>query len=87
MQVVMEKFFHWVFGGVGFAIIAAALTLSLLCFLSARGMARRRSRTLSLVTAGVCCLSGPLGIALGVFTFIVLSKPETGRLYERGPDL
>jgi hypothetical protein len=75
------ELFTWLFSLIGFAVMAAALTVALLCFLSARGMGRRRNRTLSLVVAGVLCMTGLLGIALGVFTFIVLLKPEAERLY------
>jgi hypothetical protein len=71
----------WIFGLIGVVVVVAALTLAVLCVLSARGMQTRRRRTLSLVTAGLLCLTGLLGIALGVFTFIVLLKPETERLY------
>jgi hypothetical protein len=77
----MGAMFKWFFTGFGIAIMVAALAVSLLCFLSGRAMTRRRNRTLSLVVAGVVCLTGLLGIALGVFTFIVLLKPEAERLY------
>jgi hypothetical protein len=77
----LGSMFTWLFTGVGVAIMVAALAVSLLCFLSARAMTRRRNRTLSLVVAGLLCLTGLLGIALGVFTFIVLLKPEAERLY------
>ena len=76
-----SEFFIWLFTAIGVGVMVAALTVSLLCFLSARGMATRRNRTLSLVVAGILCVTGLLGIALGVFTFIVLLKPETERLY------
>src|SRR5262245_20142071 len=76
-----KELFTWFFSIFGFVFMAAALTVSLLCFLSARALDRRQSRTFSLVVAGVLCLTGMLGIALGVFTFIVLLKPETERLY------
>ena len=75
------ELFQWMFGIVGGVLMVAALTVALLSFLSGRAIARRRNRTLSLVVAGVLCLTGLLGVALGVFTFIVLLKPETERLY------
>ncbi len=77
--------FTFMFTGIGAAIVVAALTVAVLCVLSGRGMMLRRRRTLSLVVAGILCLTGPLGIALGVFTFIVLLKPETERLYAEAP--
>jgi hypothetical protein len=81
MAAVIKSFFT----AFGIVFIVAALAVSLLCFLSARALDRRRSRTLSLVVAGVLCMTGLLGIALGVFTFIVLLKPETERLYAAAP--
>ena len=77
--------FDWMLGAVGVVIVLWSLTIAVLCVLSARGLAARRSRTLSLVVAGILCVTGVLGIALGVFTFIVLLKPETERLYAATP--
>jgi heme/copper-type cytochrome/quinol oxidase subunit 2 len=73
---------------IGVGIIVVALTAAVLCFLSARALARHTNRTLSLVVAGVCCVTGLgtlLGLVLGVFTFIVLLKPEAERLYAGAP--
>ena len=75
------ELFQWLFGILGFVVMAVALTIALLSFLSGRAIARRRSRTFSLVVAGILCLTGPIGIALGVFTLVVLLKPEAERLY------
>jgi MFS family permease len=77
------KMFSLLFGGVGVAIIVLALTLATLCFLSGRAIARHDNRTLSLVVAGIVCLTGVLGVVLGVFTFVLLLKPEAERLYAR----
>ena len=71
------------FATVGGVIILGSLTLAVLCFLSARGLAGHRHRVLSLVVAGICCVTGLPGITLGVFTFIILLKPEAERLYAR----
>lgn len=81
----VAKMFTWFFTTFGIAMMVGALTVAVLCFLSARGLSRRTNRTLSLVVAGVLCMTGLLGIALGVFTFIVLLKPETERLYGAAP--
>jgi len=76
------EMFGWLFGAVGVVIIVVALTVAVLCFLSAKAMKERRKRMFSLIVAGIVCLTGLLGIALGVFTFIVLLKPEAQKLYE-----
>jgi hypothetical protein len=73
---------------IGIVIMVVALTIAVLCFLSGRALARHTNRTLSLVVAGVCCVTGVatlLGLVLGVFTFIVLLKPEAERLYAGSP--
>src|SRR5262245_1793021 len=43
------ELFTWFFSVIGIVLMVAALTVSLLCFLSARALERRRSKTLSLV--------------------------------------
>ncbi|SRR5258705_2590723 len=63
----------------GFFIIAGAV----LNFLSGLFLRRRQNRLFSMIVAGLNCLHVPLGTALGVFTFIVLSRESVGRLYEQ----
>jgi hypothetical protein len=81
----IASMFTWIFSAFGAAFVLAGLTVGLLCFLSARAMAQHRNRTLSLVVAALVCVTGMLGIVLGVFTFIVLLKPEAERLYAGSP--
>jgi hypothetical protein len=50
--------------------------------LSAMFLRRRRNRTFSMVVAGFNCLAMPLGTILGVFTFVVLSRPGVVQMYE-----
>ena len=52
-------------------------------FLAAWNLYRRRGRTVCLVVAAVECLNVPLGTALGVFTFVVLSRPGVRAAFER----
>ncbi len=75
--------FQWLFTGIGAVFFVAALTIALVSFLSARWISQHRNRTFSLVVAALICLSVPFGTTLGVFTFIVLLRPEAERLYER----
>ena len=46
-----------------------------------RNLQRRKHYVLCMVVAGISCLSVPLGTALGVFTFIVLSRPSVKQLF------
>ena len=48
-----------------------------------RCLAQRKRYTLCFVMACVSCLSVPLGTALGVFTIIVLQRPEVKAMFEQ----
>lgn len=69
-------------GAIGLFLGCMALAGAVLCFLSGRWIGARTNRTFSLVVAGITCLNMPLGTALGVFTFIVLQKPEAVAMYD-----
>lgn len=74
--------------GIFFAIIGSAISalmaaVSVLKFLTARAIGRRSSRTLCLVTAAIACLALPYGTALGVATFLVLSRPTVREAFVR----
>jgi hypothetical protein len=76
-------FFGWFFIGIGSFFILLGWTTGILTILSGRRLAQRRSRTFSLVVAGLNCLSVPVGTTLGVFTFIVLFRPSVQALYDQ----
>ena len=59
---------------VGAGLLFAAL--GSLNIIGGRRMAERRSHGLCKIAAGAACLAGALGIALGVYAFIVLLRPE-----------
>jgi hypothetical protein len=72
-------------------LITTGLTMATLIFLTGRNLVARRRYTLCLVTAGLECLFVPLGIALGIFTILVLTRPAvkdafaSAALAERSP--
>jgi hypothetical protein len=75
---------------IAFALIwmATAWGLAGLLIVAARSLARRRRRTLCLVTAGlaaVMCM--PFGTVLGIFTIIVLMRPGVREAFETSPAL
>jgi hypothetical protein len=75
----MATIFHSV--GVGLAVV-----LGIWGLLSGRWIANRRHRTGSMVIAALCCLSFPIGTALGVFTLVVLANSEVQEAYaQAGP--
>lgn len=62
-------------------IILAGFTISTLIIEAGRRLARHRSHTFCLVVAGIECMIMPFGTVLGVFTILVLLKPETQKLF------
>jgi hypothetical protein len=75
--------FFALFGGAVAAMMAA---LSVLKFLTARAIGRRTSRTLCLITAAISCFALPYGTALGVATFLVLTRPSVRSLFAGVPE-
>ena len=57
--------------------------IALLEFFVAKKLVRRESKTLCFVVAGINCLSIPLGTVLGIFTFLVLSRPSVAESFAR----
>jgi hypothetical protein len=60
--------------GLGISLIMASFTV--LKILTAQAIGKRRRKGLILATAGISCLGVPWGTALGVLTFIVLTRPS-----------
>jgi hypothetical protein len=56
---------------IGGGILVLGIVLN---FLAARGLHKRTSRTICLITAGYNCLHMPLGTVLGVFSFMILER-------------
>ena len=66
-----------------YVVIGFFLVVLCVCnILSGLYVRKRKNRTFSFVIAGVNCLQFPLGTALGVFTFIVLSRPAVKTDYD-----
>jgi hypothetical protein len=74
--------FGWMFAGVGCAFVGAGWALAAVIFLAGRWIARRRHHTWCLVVAGLSCLLMPFGTVLGVFTLVVLMKPQVKALFD-----
>jgi hypothetical protein len=69
-----------------YAVISAFLLL--MCagnVASARYLKQRINRTFSFVIAGLNCVWFPFGTVLGIFSFIVLSRPPVRQSYEARP--
>lgn len=70
------------FGG---AIIILGWTLAALKIYAGYCISKRKKRIFCLVIAAIGCLGIPIGLILGVFTFIVLLRPSVKDLYYQGP--
>jgi len=79
------EFVGWIFGLIGFCLFAFMVTLAALKFLAYRRLKQRRSRVFCMVVAGLSCLGVPYGTVLGVFTFVVLTRPSVVRMFEVSP--
>jgi hypothetical protein len=70
------------FGLFGIGIFSVMVVLAVLKFIAARRLSQRRARTLCMIVAGVTCFGIPVGTVLGVFTFLVLSRPSVEREFD-----
>jgi len=68
-----------IIGGIGFLITIA---LGILTLIAAKHLGNRTNFTFIFVIAILNCLTGALGIVLGVLTLVELSKPEVKRLFD-----
>ncbi len=65
-------------------LVVFGLVLAGLCvlhLLAASGLRKRTRRTVTYIASALMCMSFPLGTALGVWTFVVLSRPSVKALY------
>ena len=75
------EFIGWLFIGIAAAIITLGWVLSALVIAAGRCLARRRKHLYCMIIAGIQCAFMPFGTVLGVFTLIVLMKPEVKALF------
>ena len=79
------EFVGWIFVVVAGGMMLFYWTLAVLLVMAARRLRERRGHTFCLVVAGASCLLQPLGMVLGVFTFIVLLRPTVREAFEPVP--
>ncbi len=65
----------------GLAFFVVGATVTILKFVTARNLSRRKSRTFCMVIAGLTCLGIPYGTLLGIMTFIVLGRESVAKLF------
>lgn len=59
------------------------LTQMIVNFLAARYIKQKTNKVFTMIVAGINCLNMPLGTALGIFTFILLSRATIAAAYQR----
>ncbi|MFK7910737.1 MAG: hypothetical protein AB8F34_09040 [Akkermansiaceae bacterium] len=68
---------------IGVICMLMILAMAVFNFLVARRIVERRSRMLCMIVAGINCLNMPMGTVLGVFTFIVLCRPQVAASFDQ----
>lgn len=70
---------------IGFYVVFGIIFVAMcVCnVLSGLYIRKRKNRIFSYIVAGINCCQFPLGTALGVFTFIVLSRPSVKLAYDQ----
>lgn len=78
----MPAFFGWLFVLMPGCFILCAWIMAALAILAGRRLGQRRSYQYCFVVACIECLFMPLGTLLGVFTLILLLKPEVKAAFD-----
>lgn len=71
---------------VGIFLLILSIIMTVLTFLAAKYIAERKNHTFIVVISVLTCLSGILGLFLGVFAIIELHKSHVKPLFLRGTD-
>jgi hypothetical protein len=79
----VPDFFGWILVIVPLGFIVMAMAMSLCVVLAGRKLVRRSAYTYCLVIAGIECMFMPFGTVLGVFTIIVLMRPNVKELFDK----
>jgi len=79
---VPPRAFGVIFAALGCAVVAAGWTLAGLMVAAGRCLARRRRHLFCMIVAGLTCMMMPFGTVLGVFTLVVLLKPQVKALFD-----
>lgn len=73
----------WFLSAFGLILLIAGWAMATLLIVAGRNLSRQRHHTYCMVIAAIACLFVPLGTVLGVFTLVVLTKPEVRMLFEQ----
>jgi len=81
-----EEFFGWIFIIISSVVILFYWSLAVGLIVAGRSLSQRKRRTLCLIVAGAACMFQPLGLVLGIFTFLVLLRPSVRAAFEPIPE-
>jgi len=71
-----QQFVGWLFTVMGVCIVLGGLTLAGFVAYAGRCLSQQRRYLLCMIVAGMACLFTPIGTILGVFTLVVLLRPQ-----------
>ncbi|WP_414555868.1 hypothetical protein [Stenotrophomonas forensis] len=77
-----QRLFGWMFTIIGCVIVFGGVTLGAFVAYAGGCLAGRRRYLLCLIVAGLACLFAPLGTVLGVFSLIILLRPQVKAAFE-----
>ena len=72
----------WLFILIGMVAMVVMETIAILLLYTGRCIQRRKRHLFCLVMSAVSCLASPLGTILGIFSMIMLTKPEIKAEFE-----
>ena len=72
----------WLFAGIGGGLILMGWAYAIALAFTGKFLGAHRRHTFCMVMGALSCLFMPFGTILGIFTLIVLSKPEVKELFQ-----
>lgn len=81
----MQRFMGLMFTIFPALFMLGLATLAVFTLVAGRKLAKRESHTFCMVIAGILCAFAPLGTVLGIFTIIVLMRPQARVLFGLEP--
>jgi len=75
--------FGWIFIIIGTFVMALGWTFTIFVITAGRSLAKRKRHTLCVIIGAISCIFFPLGTILGVFTLIIITKPEVKELFTK----
>jgi hypothetical protein len=74
-------FFGWMFVGMASIFILGGWAIAFGTYLAGKYIKQRKNYIFCLIMAGVNCMFFPFGVALGIFTFLVLMRESVKVLF------